>query len=223
MSAFKNAFNNKDSISIIAEIKLASPTHTDLGSKTDIESRAISYEQAGANAISFITETSVFKGSVTQIPHLKSHVSIPVLQKDFVIDPYQIYEAKVIGSDAILLISRLLDESKLQDFVTLAQNIGVEPVVEIDNEHELGKALGTTTSIIAVNARDLGTFSIDVDRACKLLKKIPDKFIKLGFSGINSAEEVKKYKDAGANGVLVGTSLMKAKNISEFISSLKKV
>lgn len=208
--------------SIIAEIKLASPTVANLGSHDEIIDRAIAYEKAGADAISFITEKHYFKGDISFISKLKQHVALPILQKDFVIDAYQIYEAKLAGSDALLLIVRYLDTETLKRFVILCQKLGIEPVVEINDEEDLAKAIKTTTNIIAVNARDLRTFDISIDKACDLLRKVPNKFTTLGFSGIHSAEEVKKYKDAGAKGVLVGTELMKARNIQEFIQSLKR-
>lgn len=219
-SKFKNKLLAATDVAIIAEIKLASPTMPSLGSERDIIQRAIAYEKAGADAISFITEQHYFKGNTTFIPELKTKVSIPILQKDFVIDPYQIYEAKMIGSDAILLIARLVDKAVLKDFVTLSQKIGIEPIVEINDEEDFGKAINTNTSFIAVNARDLETFTIDISKACTLLEKIPEKYIKLGFSGIHTSKEVRRYKKAGAKGVLVGTSLMKTANIDNFIKSL---
>jgi len=224
-SSFKNRFINvaHSDIAIIAEIKLASPTNPSLGSESDIIQRAIAYEKVGADAISFITEKHYFKGSTIFISQLKTRVNIPILQKDFVIDPYQIYEAKMIGSDAILLIARLVDKDVLKDFVTISQEISIEPIVEINDQEDLEKALDTNTSFIAINARDLRTFTIDISKACALLEKIPNKFIKLGFSGIHSSVEVRRYKEAGAKGVLVGTSLMKAANMDNFIKSLKNM
>lgn len=213
----------KDKMAIIAEIKLSSPTIPFLGSKKDIIKRALAYEQAKADAISFITEKHYFKGSPDFISQIKKRINIPILQKDFVIDPYQIYEAKIISADALLLIAKIVNKKTLIKFVALSQEIGVEPIVEINDEKDLEKAISTSTSIIAVNARNLQTFVVDVTQACRLMKKIPDRFIRLGFSGIKSADEVKKYQQAGAKGVLVGTSLMRAKNIPAFINSLRKI
>ncbi len=192
------------------------------GSSDEIIKRAIAYKKAGAEAISFITEKHYFKGDISFIPQLKKTVSLPILQKDFVVDEYQIYQAKIAGSDALLLIVRYLDIETLKHFVSLCQKLNIEPVVEINNKEDLAKAIETRTKLIAVNARDLQTFEVNVDRACELLRKIPDRFTKLGFSGIHSSLEVKKYKEAGARGVLVGTELMKAKNIGEFLLSLRK-
>src|SRR5262249_9508531 len=115
---------------------------------------------------------------------------------------------------------KLLKKERLQEFVTLCLALGIEPVVEISDPTDLEKAVESGTSVIAVNARDLETFTVDVERACELLAVIPTDFIKLGFSGIESSKEVEMYGDAGAKGVLVGTSLMETENISEFIKEL---
>ncbi len=220
---FRNKFGmtRRNGISIIAEIKFASPTNPRLGSAEDLLDRAIEYQKAGADAISVITEKHFFKGDIRFVSQIKKSVKFPVLQKDFIIDEQQIYEAKNVGADALLLIARLIDKKTLNRFVELCFAQGIEPVVEVHNEADLKKAVTTKTSFIAVNARDLDTFEIDVEKACRLLKKIPTTYIKLGFSGIQSKVEVKKYVEAGAKGVLVGTSLMKAKNINGFISSLR--
>lgn len=208
-------------IALIAEVKFASPTSPNLGPAEDLLKRVTEYEKAGADAISIITEKHFFKGSLDFVTQVKKIVKIPVLQKDFVIDEYQIYQAKEIGSDAILLIARLVDAEALKQFVDLALKIGVEPVVEINDDKDLMKAITTKTNIIAVNARDLDTFEVSVEKACNLLKRIPENYIKLGFSGIKSKEEVDKYIKSGANGVLVGTALMKTDNVYNFILSLR--
>lgn len=220
---FKKAISGTREISLIAEIKLASPADPLFEPTVEIMDQAKIYEDAGADCISYITEKYFFKGDVASIIKIAAKVKLPIIQKDFVIDEYQIYEAKIVGSSALLLIARLLDGKKLEEFVEVCKSFGIEPVVEINDQKDLEKALSTTTNVIAVNARDLTTFQIDVDRACELLKRIPDKFIKLGFSGINSLSEVEKYKKAGAKGVLVGTSLMQSDDVGSFIKSLKNI
>ena len=219
----RNRFLNllKNKMAIIGEIKLASPTVAYLGSENDIVKRAVDYKQAGVDAISIITEKHFFKGRPEFISRIKKKVSLPILQKDFIIDPFQIYEAKMIGANALLLIAKIVNEQTLIKFVSLCQKIGIEPVVEVNDESDLKKALGTSTKIIAVNARNLNTFVVDIDQACQLIKKIPDRFTKLGFSGIKSSIEVKKYQQAGAKGILVGTSLMKTNNIKGFTKKLR--
>lgn len=218
---FKQSIIFSEKLSVIGEIKLASPTEEFLGGREEIIPRAMAYEKAGVNAISFITEKHYFKSDISFIPKIKEKVSVPILQKDFVIDEYQIYQAKEIGSDALLLIARLVDEEVLKKFVLLCQTLGIEPVVEINTEEDLRKAIVTNTNIIAVNARDLETFQIDLDKACELLRKVPTEYLTLGFSGVKSNIEARKYKKAGAKGILVGTELMKAKNIKKFITNLK--
>lgn len=220
---FLKALTNlqKNSLAIIAEIKLASPTHKHLGNEGEIVNRAKQYEQAGANAISVITEKNIFKGDPRFIAEVKQTVPLPVLQKDFIFNSRQVYESKKAGADALLLIAKILSEKDLIFLVDLVKKIGLEPVVEINSEDDLKKAVVTQTDIIAVNARNLDTSEVNVDRACELLKKVPAQFIKLGFSGIHSRTEVIKYQQAGVRAVLVGTALMRAVNIKQFITSLR--
>jgi indole-3-glycerol phosphate synthase len=222
-SSFMKIFDdkNKDRIKLIAEIKIASPMNPYLGSAEKLLERARKYEEVGADAVSIITEKHYFKGDISFVSKVKQHVSLPILQKDFIIDSVQIHEAKKAGADALLLIARLTNAKQLEEFVDLCFALQIEPVVEINNKEDLEKAVSSPTNIIAVNARDLDTLKIDVQNACLLVQKIPDSFIKLGFSGIQSAHEVLQYKNAGAKGVLVGTSLMKTKGITGFIKSLQ--
>jgi indole-3-glycerol phosphate synthase len=209
-------------VAIIAEIKLASPSEPSLGSVNDVTPRGREYQRAGAVMISVVTEKQFFNGDPAFIRQIKrAGVTIPILQKDFVIDALQIVESKQAGADAILLIAKMLRRKQLKQFVSLAKTLGLEPIVEINDEEDLDSTLAANPSIIAVNARDLETFEVDVDKACALLKKIPSEFIKLGFSGIQSRAEVEKYKKAGANGVLVGTSLMKSADREKFLTELK--
>src|SRR3989344_3114176 len=211
----------KGKLALIAEIKLASPSEPYLGSENDLIERAKAYEEAGADAVSIVTEKHFFKGDPLFVVKIKESVGIPVLQKDFVVDEYQIYEAKKLGADALLLIARLVDKKALKHFVKLCFAEGIDPVVEVHNAEDLERALATPTSIIAVNARDLDTMDVSIDRACELLGKVPEQFIKLGFSGIKTKEDVEKYKEVEVSGVLVGTALMKTQNIQEFLGGLR--
>lgn len=211
-------------IRLIAEVKLASPSAGKLGEQVDVLNRLLEYQHAGADAVSIITEGKHFKGSLDLLVTVKRSISgLPILQKDFIIDDFQIEEAQRLGSDALLLIARIVDDSKLKQFVKLCREKDIEPVVEIFNSDDLNKATESGTEIIAVNARDLDTFEVNVDRACEVLKNIPDSFIKLAFSGVRSRAEVEKYKKAGARAVLVGTQLMRSDNIDELIKELKNV
>ncbi|MBI2085735.1 hypothetical protein HYT74_00170 [Candidatus Daviesbacteria bacterium] len=223
--SFRQAIENpkRESLAIIAEIKLSSPAQPFLGKETEIVNRVQNYQDAGVDAVSVITEKHFFGGDPSFVSKIKNAVSLPVLQKDFIIEPYQLYEAKIAGADAILLIAKILSTKDLILFVNTAQKLGLEPIVEINNESELKKATATNTKIIAVNARNLDTFVINIDHACNLIRKTPEKFIKLGFSGISSREDIQKYKKAGTNGILIGTSLMKTKDIKKYLSSLLSV
>ncbi|HSA83712.1 MAG TPA: hypothetical protein VLF20_02385 [Patescibacteria group bacterium] len=220
---FRKLFHNRQNMILIGEIKFSSPTHPQLGKKSELLERVEEYEKNGINAMSIITEKHFFNGDISFIKKVKKRVKLPILQKDFFIDANQIYESKKEGADALLLIARLLNHETLSLFVNLCQALGIEPVVEIANLDDLHKAVKTKTNIIAVNARDLETFVVDVEKACVLIRKIPDNFIKLGFSGIVSNHECVLYKRAGADGILVGTNLMKAKNVAEFISDIRHV
>ncbi len=208
-------------IFIIAEIKTASPTDRNLGNVRDIIKRVKRYEQSDADAISYITDKTFFGGDIKYIAKIKKAVKLPVLQKDFVIDESQIIESSNNGADALLLIAKILDTERLIRFVDLCRKYGVEPVVEINDLEDLQKAKATNTRIIAVNSRNLEDLTINIESAQKLLRSIPEKYIKLAFSGINSQKEVVCYKDSGADGVLVGTSLMKTENIERFLLSLR--
>jgi indole-3-glycerol phosphate synthase len=210
--------NNK--LSIIGEVKFTSPSAGELGSPEDLLKRVIQYQEAKINAISIITESYFFKGDKKFIHQVKQITSLPILQKDFVIDPYQIYESKLLGADALLIIARLVNKRVLKDFVKLAKDIGVEPVVEVFSKKDLEKAVETETNIIAVNARDLDTFSIDLNAASNLLSIIPKEYLKLGFSGIKTASDIQEYKKANTNGILIGTSLMRAEHIHDFLKSI---
>ena len=220
---YQSFLKPKFGIGIIAEVKFASPTNPKLGSPADLTKIVKSYQQAEADAISVITEKHFFNGRLEFVTQIKKITSLPILQKDFVIDRYQIFESKSLGADAILLIAKILDQKILNNFVKLALDLRIEPVVEVNDELDLKKATSTKTKVIAVNARNFNTLEINVDQACELLKKVPDNFVKLGFSGIHSKYEVNKYKQSGAKAVLVGTSLMKSNNIFKLIKELKNV
>ena len=201
------------SLAVIAEIKLASPSAGVLGSEEDILSRIRVYEEGGASALSIITEKHFFKGDPDFIGRARKVTSLPILQKDFLVDLYQLYEAKQTGASAVLLIARILSGEDLALFAREAKTLGLEPVVEVFDENDLAKARVTETNVIAVNARNLDTFEIDVEAACALLLGIPDSYLKLGFSGVEG-------KAAVAHGILIGTALMKTKDVGSFLKEI---
>lgn len=212
---------NRRSIALIAEIKLASPSGGVMGNAKDISKRAKMYEQAGADAISVVVDRKYFAGDYEFIRQAKKVTSLPILAKDFVIDPYQIYEAKIAGASAVLLIAKILNKETLKRFVKLAFSIGLEPVVEVGNEQELGVALSSETICLGVNARDLVTFKVSIEKACTIGRKIPDSRLFIGFSGVKTRHDVERYKSAGAKAILVGTALMKGDNNKKLIRDLR--
>lgn len=211
---------SKKKPALIAEIKLASPSKLFFDSPKDVVRRVVSYETSGVDAISVVVEKHFFKGDPVFVSQIKKKVKKPVLMKDFVIDSYQLYQAKQVGADAVLLIAKIVTKERLSQLVRQALLIGLEPVVEINDREDLRKALYTRTAIIAVNARDLVTFAVDVDAACDVLREVPKEYMRFGFSGVQSGVEIEKYREAGADGVLVGTALMETKDIGRFIEEL---
>ena len=210
-------------VGLIAEIKLASPSEGNLGREKDVVTRAVMYEEGGVEAISVVTDNKYFGGRTDFVRQIKNVVSLPVLMKDFILDHYQVYEAKMIGADALLFIAKILTPSRLKELVALAKDLGIEPVVEVGNDKELDMALGTESLCIGVNARNLTDFGIDTDKACNLIRIIPKDRIALGFSGVKGREEARKYKKAGAKAILVGTALMRTENIKDLIKNIKGI
>lgn len=227
LSHYENRFYSAISkmpklVNIIAEIKCKSPSAGQIAGTINISKQAGLYESAGAAAISVVTDHKFFGGSLEMIPTIKKSVQIPVLQKDFIIDRVQIYQSKLSGVDALLLIARILPAQTLRSFVTLCIHLNIEPLVEVYNSADLKKALTTSTRVIGVNARDLDTFAIDIPAACGLIRKIPNRIVKIGLSGVSKPEDVQQFRNAGAKAVLIGTALMKSKNANQTIINLMK-
>ena len=210
-------------ISIIAEIKLASPSTGALSNENEIEKRAKIYEESSAEAISLVVDKKYFGGDLEFIKRVKKVASLPILAKDFIIDPYQIYEMKAYGADAVLLLAKIISRDKLRQFVGLCFDIGLEPVVEVQNEKELDMAVRTDTRLITANARNLISFKVDIKEACRLISLIPKKFVSLGFSGIYKRSDVETYIESGTKAILVGTSLMRSNNVKGLIRELKNI
>lgn len=208
-------------IGLIAEIKMKSPSGGILGTEIMVEKKVKEYKQAGADAISVVTDEKFFGGSLELIKKIKTHGSLPIFRKDFIIDESQIFESAVYEVDAVLLIARIVTPTQLQRFVDTTLQLRIEPVVEVYDENDLKNALKTNAKFIAVNARDLQTFKIDIEKACQLGRQIPKEKNFIGFSGVNTREDVNMYKLSGAKAVLVGTSLMKRNDVVDYIQQLK--
>ena len=219
---FDNSLKSKE-FSFICEIKKASPSKGVIVEEFHYTDTAKEYEEAGASAISVLTEPNFFKGSDKYLQEISKIVNIPVLRKDFIIDEYQIYQAKNIGADAILLICAILNEKTLNKFLLTAKNLNLNCLVETHNEKKIKKALNSGAEIIGINNRDLKTFTVDINTSLKLRKFIPDNKILISESGIKTAEDIKILKQAGFNGALIGESMMLSKNKKQFLTSLSSV
>ncbi|MBW8872243.1 MAG: indole-3-glycerol phosphate synthase TrpC [Leifsonia sp.] len=195
-------------VKIIAEVKRASPSRGSLAAIPDPAALAVSYETGGASAISVLTEERKFRGSLADLEAVREAVSIPVLRKEFVSDPYQVFEARAAGADLVLLIVAALDQKRLVELHELITQLGMTSLVEAHSADELSRALDTGAGLVGVNARDLTTFELDRDLFGRLAGSIPSGVIRVAESAVKSADDVAHYRAAGADVVLVGEALV---------------
>lgn len=220
MKSFGRAIKSDMNISIIAEIKKASPS---LGViREDFQPAEIArlYQKGGAAAISVLTDEKYFQGKLSYIKDVKQSVDLPVLRKDFIIDPYQIYEAQSAGADAILLIAALLSEDTIQRFLNLARELEMDCLVEVHTGAELQKVLQTSADIIGINNRDLATFIVNLETTFQLRPMIPEGKIIVSESGIKSRTEILRLFNKGINAVLIGETFMKSGDIPAALHEL---
>lgn len=208
-------------ISLIAEIKRASPSLPRINLEVNIMEQARIYEKAGANVISVLTDEHFFKGSLDHLKEIRGEVNLPLLRKDFIFDEYQIYEAKLFGADAVLLIASILNLEKLQELILLARDLGLDSLIEVHSQRDLDKALKTDAEIIGINARNLTTFEIDLQNILNLTPLVPHHKIVVAESGISSRYDVEQLQKVGIRSILVGTVLMQANDITQKIKELK--
>ncbi|PIZ66174.1 indole-3-glycerol phosphate synthase [Candidatus Roizmanbacteria bacterium CG_4_9_14_0_2_um_filter_39_13] len=207
-------------VGLIAEIKKKSPSVCDLAGDQDLVSKAIEYEEACADAISVVTDRKYFGGSLELFKDIRKVTSLPMLMKDFIIHPYQVMQAESAGADALLIIAALHKHFHPDLLSTLATS-SLTPVIEVATFEELSLPFVQGAEIIGVNARNLNTFQIDIDRACSIIKKISKEKTVIAFSGVKSRRDIERFKAAGAKAVLVGELLMKEKDVASVIHSLK--
>jgi indole-3-glycerol phosphate synthase len=210
-----------DGVSFICEVKKASPSKGIIAEDFPYEKIGAEYEAAGADAISVLTEPEFFKGKNEYLTSIKSKVSIPVLRKDFTIDEYQIYEAKNIGADAVLLICALLDTDTLEKFIKISDSLCLSAIVEAHNEDEVKSALRAGARIIGVNNRNLKDFTVDVSNSLKLRKLVPKDVLFISESGIKTREDIERLEEADVNAALIGETFMRSSNKSEMLKMLK--
>ena len=198
-----------DDVTAIAEIKRATPAKGALALDLDAGRTAAAYAEGGAAAISVLTEPEFFKGSLEDLEHATA-AGLPVLRKDFIVDPFQLLEARAAGAASVLLIVRILDQPTLASLAKLSRSLGMEPLIEVHTEEELDLALDVESYVIGVNHRDLETFEVDPDRTMTLAPRVPAGSVLVALSGVSTRAEVEALGAAGARSVLVGESLVTA-------------
>ncbi|MFC1644265.1 indole-3-glycerol phosphate synthase TrpC [Candidatus Omnitrophota bacterium] len=219
-SMFRKNISRKGHINLIAELKKSSPSRGIIRSDFDPVRIALTYQAAGACAISVLTDERFFDGKMEHLKTVKERVTIPILRKDFIIDEYQIYESAVGGADAILLIAHILTQEELNRYLSIAKELGMDVLVETNNEEDVEKALSSPASIIGINNRDLVNFNVDISTTERLIRLIPETKVIVSESGIKTYEQVMFLKSLGVNAVLIGETFMEAENIGEKVRQL---
>lgn len=210
----------REGINFICEVKKASPSKGLIAADFPYLAIAQDYEKAGAAAISVLTEPEYFQGRDAYLKEIAENVSIPVIRKDFTVDAYQIYEAKVLGASAVLLICSLLNDEDLKEFLEVAHSVGLSALVETHDEEEVKRALAVGADIIGVNNRDLKTFTVDINNSVRLKNLVPGGKIFVSESGIKTAADIDVLKKNGTNAVLIGETLMRSDNKEQVLKEL---
>lgn len=208
--SFYDALARDDRLNLIAELKKASPSKGLLRENYDPVELAIDYESHGAAAISVLTEENYFLGSLEHLQRVRPNVSRPLLRKDFIFDPYQVYEAAAAGADAILLIVAILDAGTLASLIQLAELTGLDSLVEVHDRQELNTALTAGAKIVGINNRNLKTFAVDLHTTLQLAPHVPDAAVLVSESGIHTADDIRMLRDAGCDAFLIGEAFMKS-------------
>lgn len=212
----------QDRMGFICEVKKASPSKGIISEEFPYVEIARSYEAAGAACISCLTEPKWFLGSDEIFREIRENVTIPMLRKDFTVDEYQIYEAKVMGADAVLLICALLDMETLRAYLGICEELGISALVETHDEREIDSAVAAGARLIGVNNRNLKDFTVDFSNAVNLRKRIPVDALYVAESGVSTKEQVKALAEIGADAVLMGEALMKARDCMHFLTELQE-
>ena len=209
-----------EEIRLIAEVKKASPSKGLIREDFDPVKIAQSYETSGASCISVLTDQKFFQGRLEYLDAIRKAVTVPLLRKDFIIDTYQIIEARAAGADAVLLIAACLEKQQLEDFIGIARQLHLDVLVESHTYKDLDKSLLAGTVLVGINNRDLGTFTVDLQTTIDLMKDIPGDRTVVSESGIRTREDVLKLQRSGVDAILVGESLMREKDIEKKVKEL---
>ncbi|MFH1441709.1 MAG: indole-3-glycerol phosphate synthase TrpC [Candidatus Omnitrophota bacterium] len=217
---FMEAINKPRQISLIAEIKKASPSKGVIRENFNLQEIAAIYKETGVQAVSVLTEEDYFLGNLSYINQVKSIIDVPVLRKDFILEPYQIYESRLYGADAVLLIADLLSKDKLVELLEISESLGIDCLVETHSEKELKKVLKLKTPIIGINNRDLRTLEVDLKTTEKLFTLIPKDKVIVVESGLKEYKDILFLKILGVHAVLIGEAFMSVENIGRKIEEI---
>ncbi len=221
----KNSILDPSKTGIIAEYKRASPSKGLINGTSTVQEVVKGYQEAGASAISVLTDKDFFQGSLEDLIAAREVLEIPLLRKEFIVDSYQIAEAKAYGADIILLIAACLSSEEIQNLSAYAKSLGLNVLLEVHNEEELNRSIFESIDAIGVNNRNLKDFIVSLDASYDLVNKIPDRFIKVSESGISDPETIKELKKAGFNAFLIGENFMKTedpqKAIMDFVKKIE--
>jgi len=220
--SLKSVLSNPEAIGIIAEFKRKSPSKGDINPNALAEKITMGYLRAGASALSVLTEENFFGAKKEDFARARESNECPMLQKDFILDEYQIIEAKSIGADVILLLAQILSPLEIKQFTTFAHNLGLEVLLETHGENEILQNLEAGADLIGINNRNLNTFEVDIENSIRLAGLLPDNIVKVAESGIESAETIRVLKQSGFRGFLIGEYFMKDPDPAEKCAAIIK-
>ena len=211
----------RQGLSFICEVKKASPSKGVIAKEFPYLQIASEYEAAGADAVSCLTEPEYFLGSDRYLEEIAGKISLPVLRKDFTVDSYMIYEAKILGASAVLLICAILDREEVREGIRIADSLGLSALVEAHDEAEVEKALDAGARIVGVNNRDLRTFQVDLDNSRRLRAMVPPDILFVSESGIRTPEDIRRLRENGTDAVLIGETFMRSPDKKKMICELR--
>lgn len=221
--SFRKSLTSLPRPAVIAEVKKASPSKGIISEDFRPAEQAVAYQKAGAAAVSCLTEEYYFKGSAEYFKAVRKAINLPMIRKDFIIDPYQLYEAKAMGADAVLLIAAILSEEQMKEYRIIAESLGMDVLAESHDEKELEAVIAAGCSIFGINNRNLKTFEVSLENTKRLAKLVPDGGILVSESGIKTAEDMKFLADLGADAVLIGETLMRSGSVESSMRELRSL
>lgn len=217
---FVRALDRRPRLSLIAEVKKASPSRGVIRPDFDPPAIARSYESGGTHAVSVLTDQKFFQGSLEYLTAVREAVALPVLRKEFIIDPLQIEQTAAVNADAVLLIAAILSDRQMEELYSAAGELGIDTLIEVHSARELERVLELSPPLVGINNRDLGTFTVDIATTLRLIESIPSDTAVVSESGIHTGEQTAQLMEAGVSAVLVGESLVKLRDPSVLIREL---